>query len=77
MVDLSNAYCMFESYHQGNCLLVALNLSDAPVARLVSPGYGIIAGGGTFTGGSPGEASIRLAPFGWAIMECPTQGASR
>jgi cyclomaltodextrinase / maltogenic alpha-amylase / neopullulanase len=76
MVDLSNAYCIFESSHQENRLLVALNLTDAPVARPVSPGYGIIAGGGTLTGGSPGEASIRLAAFGWAIMECPTQGAS-
>jgi glycosidase len=77
MVDLSNACCMFESFHQGNRLLVALNLTDAPVARPVSPGYGIIAGGGTFTGGSSGEASIQLAPFGWAIMECPPPGPSR
>ena len=63
-VELRNADLVFEAAHEDNRLLVALNLSDAPVTRMMRSAVGRLAGNVTVTRG--GE--ITIPARGWGIV---------
>jgi len=67
-VHLSNTCFVFETFHDGHCLSVALNLADAPAERMISRACRIVAGHAACGQTAASTTKITLPPHGWAIL---------
>ena len=66
--QLANAQLVYQSHGDGGRLLTALNVADHP-ARLPAPHARTVeAGGGDLQQAGTAEASVLLAPHGWAVL---------
>jgi len=66
-ISVANAQLCYRTANDGNALLVALNLSDAP-ASLPAPGATAVLLGAATLGTTDGRAVVTVAGHGWAIL---------
>ena len=67
-VDLGNTHFIYEAFHAEHRLLVALNLTDAPVTRSIPRAGGIVAGNAACHHTGASQTQVTLPPHGWAIL---------
>jgi glycosidase len=67
-VDLGNTHFIYEAFHGEHRLLVALNLTDAPVTRSVPRAGDIVAGNAACHHTGASQTQVTLPPHGWAIL---------
>ena len=67
-VDLGNTHFIYEAFHGERRLLVALNLTDAPVTRSVPRAGDIVAGNAACHHTGALQTQVTLPPHGWAIL---------
>jgi glycosidase len=68
VVDLTNTHFVYEAFHGDHRLLVALNLTDAPVTRSIPYLGDIVAGNAAYHHTGASQAQMTLPPHGWAIL---------
>jgi cyclomaltodextrinase len=68
VVHLSGSQMMYEVGHDGQYLLVALNLDEANFVRPVPRMHRLVAGNGTLEPGNADVVRLSLPPHGWAIL---------
>jgi cyclomaltodextrinase len=68
VVDLANTHFVYEAFHGDHRLLVALNLTDAPVTRQIPYLGDIVAGNAACHHTGASQAQMILPPHGWAIL---------
>jgi cyclomaltodextrinase len=67
-VDLGNTHFIYEAFHGEHRLLVALNLTDAPVTRSIPHAGDIVAGNAACHHTGASQTQMTLPPHGWAIL---------
>jgi glycosidase len=67
-VELGNTHFIYEAFHGEHRLLVALNLTDAPVTRSIPHLGDIVAGNAACHQAAASQTQVTLPPHGWAIL---------
>jgi cyclomaltodextrinase len=67
-VELGKTHFIYEAFHGEQRLLVALNLTDAPVTRSIPHLRDIVAGNAACHQAGASQTQVTLPPHGWAIL---------